>query len=184
MPKDVLRSDLTPAAKLVFVALAAELYNVQTVTMSYAEIGACCHLEERQVRRSVLVLIAKGLVGRRRLSAGRVYEYRLLHRAFGVVPSKESPASTSGPEAPAIRLTCASCRRPCKGLTPAGICRGCKADFDLTARVKEVRVELGPNASAEQIAERMRTLAEDRGQRRLTARVRRVMTAAANGDAA
>ena len=40
MPKDLLRSDLTPAAKLVFVTIAAELYDRQTVEMTHAEIGA------------------------------------------------------------------------------------------------------------------------------------------------
>jgi len=57
----------------------------------------------------------------------------------------------------------------------SGICRGCKADIDLAARVREVRVELGPDASPEQITERMKQLDEDRRRRRLTARVRRVM---------
>lgn len=51
--------------------------------------------------------------------------------------------------------------------------------MDLAARVREVRAELGPDASPEQIAERMRQIAEDRGRRRLTARVRRVMETAA-----
>ena len=42
-----------------------------------------------------------------------------------------------------------------------------------------VRVELGPDASPEQITERMKQIAEERGRRRLTARVRRVMEAVA-----
>jgi DNA-binding transcriptional regulator GbsR (MarR family) len=61
----------------------------------------------------------------------------------------------------------------------AGICRGCKADFDLAARVKQVCTELGANASPEQIAERMKQITEERGKRRLTARVRRVLEAVA-----
>jgi hypothetical protein len=43
---------------------------------------------------------------------------------------------------------------------------------------------LGPDASAEQIAERIKQLAEARKQRRLTGRVRRILTTVANGDAA
>ena len=57
-------------------------------------------------------------------------------------------------------------------LAQAGICRRCRADIDLAA---EVRAELGPNASPEQITERMGEIAEDRGRRLLAARVRRVM---------
>jgi hypothetical protein len=51
--------------------------------------------------------------------------------------------------------------------------------MDLAAREREVRAELGPNASPEQITERMREIAEDQGRRRLTARARRVMEAVA-----
>jgi len=61
----------------------------------------------------------------------------------------------------------------------SGICRGCKADSDLAARVREVQAELGPDASPEQVAERMKEIAEQRGKRRFTARVRRVMGAVA-----
>jgi hypothetical protein len=45
--------------------------------------------------------------------------------------------------------------------------------------VREIRAELWPDASPERIAERMKQIAEDRGRRRLTARVRRVMEAVA-----
>ena len=47
--------------------------------------------------------------------------------------------------------------------------------MELAVQVRAVRVELGPEASPEQIAERLKQVAEDRGRRRLTARVRRVM---------
>lgn len=49
--------------------------------------------------------------------------------------------------------------------------------MDLAARVKEVRAELGQDASPELIDERMKEIDEQRGKRRLTARVRRVMGA-------
>ena len=39
MPKDVLRSDISPAAKLVFAVIAAEMYGRKTVEMTHAEIG-------------------------------------------------------------------------------------------------------------------------------------------------
>jgi hypothetical protein len=39
--------------------------------------------------------------------------------------------------------------------------------MDLAVQVRAVRVELGPDASPEQIAERMRQLAEQLGRRRL-----------------
>ena len=45
--------------------------------------------------------------------------------------------------------------------------------------MREIRTELGTDASPEQIAERMKQIAEDRGRRRLAARVRRVMGAVA-----
>ena len=39
MPKDALRSDISPAAKLVFAVIAAEMYGRKTVEMTHAEIG-------------------------------------------------------------------------------------------------------------------------------------------------
>src|ERR1035441_5424954 len=76
MPKDVLRSDISPAAKLVFAVIAAEMYDRKTVEMTHAEIGVCCHIAARHVKRSIKVLVAEGLVEHRRLSAGCVYQYR------------------------------------------------------------------------------------------------------------
>ncbi len=49
----------------------------------------------------------------------------------------------------------------------------------LAARVKEVRTELGPVATPEQIAARLKQIDEERGGHRLTARVRRVLGAVA-----
>jgi hypothetical protein len=185
LPKDVLRSDLPPAAKLVFAGLAAELFHRDTVEMTHAEIGACCGVGERQVRRSLRALVAKGLIEQRRLSAGRVFQYRLLHAEFGG-PANPQPRSSEArvealvaQPASAAMPVCAQCHLPRRRVYRSGICRGCKAAMDLAARVREVRAELGPDASPEQIAERMKQIAEDRGRRRLTAKVRRVMEAVA-----
>jgi uncharacterized protein (DUF433 family) len=49
----------------------------------------------------------------------------------------------------------------------------------LAARVRAILAELGPGATPEQIAERMKQISEDRVRRRLTSRVRRVMEAVA-----
>jgi hypothetical protein len=175
MPKDVLRSDLTPAAKLVFAAIAAELYRRETVEMTHGEIGECCNVGERQVRRSLQVLVAKGLVEQRRLSVGRVYQYRLLHAEFGSRSNPQPPAAETSIETPIAMPVCAKCHLPRRRLHRSGICRGCKADLDLAIRVRALRAELGPEATPEEIAERMKQIAEQLGQRRLTARVRRVI---------
>ena len=148
MPKDVLRSDLTPAAKLVFVALAAELCRRATVEMTYSELGACCNVGERQVRRSVQALLAKGLVEQRRLSAGRVYQYRLLHAEFGSVSKAEPPTAEKPMEPRKTMLACAKCHQPRPRLHRSGICRGCKADLDSAMRVKVLRVENGIRGNA------------------------------------
>jgi len=74
---------------------------------------------------------------------------------------------------------CAKCRLLRRRLHRSGLCRGCKAQMDLAVQVRTVRVELGPHASPEQIAERVKQIAAERGRRRLTARVRRVMEAVA-----
>jgi len=185
MPKDVLRSALSPAAKLVFAVIAAEMYDRKTVEMTHAEIGACCHIAARHVKRSIKALVAKGLVEQRRLSAGRVYQYRLLHPEFGSRSNAQPQSSETSVEtpvaipAPLSMPVCAKCHLPRRRVYRSGICRGCKAEMDLAARVRAVRAELGPDASPEQITERMKQIAEDRGRHRLTARVRRVMGAVA-----
>jgi hypothetical protein len=56
---------------------------------------------------------------------------------------------------------------------------GARRSPDLAARVRAVRAKLGPDASPERVVERMKEIAEDRGLRCLTARVRRVMEAVA-----
>jgi hypothetical protein len=81
MPKDVLHCDISPAAKLVFAVIAAEMYDRKTVEMTHAEIGACCHKAARHLKRSIKAFVAEGLVEQRRLSAGCVYQYRLLQRS-------------------------------------------------------------------------------------------------------
>ena len=185
VPKDVLRSDISPAAKLVFAAIASEMYDRKTVEMTHAEIGACCHIAARHVKRSIKVLVAGGLVEQRRLSAGCVYQYRLLHAEFGGQRNPQSRSSEGCGETPVTVAAsiaipvCAQCHLPRRRLHRSGICRGCKDGMDLASRVKEIRAELGSDASPEQIAERLKQIAEDRGRRRLTARVRRVMESVA-----
>src|ERR1022692_2517736 len=129
MPKDVLRRDISPAAKLVFAAIAAEMYGRKTVAMTHAEIGACCHIAARHVKRSLKVLVAEGLVEQRRLSAGCVYQYRLIEGGGGSSPPQHSPEISV--EARPAMLVCAQCHLPRRGLDRSGFCRGCKADTDL-----------------------------------------------------
>jgi len=52
----VLRRDISPAAKLLFAAIAAGMYERKTVEMTHAEIGACCHIAARHVKRSIKIL--------------------------------------------------------------------------------------------------------------------------------
>src|ERR1035438_6879241 len=148
MPKDVLRSDISPAAKLVFAVIAAEMYGRKTVEMTHAEIGACCHIAPRRVKRSIKVLVAQGLLEQRRLSAGCVCQYRLLHAEFGGKPSPRQRSSQGCVETPVAVLAsiampvCAQCHLPRRRVYRSGLCRGCVADLDLAARVRAVRAEL------------------------------------------
>jgi len=147
MPVDVLRRDISPAAKLVFAALAAEMYDRKTVEMTHAEIEACCHVAARHVKRSIKVLVAQGLVEQRRLSAGRVHQYRLLHAEFAGRSNPQPPVAETSIETPAAMLTCAKCHLPRRRLHRSGPCRGCKADLDFYIRVRALRVELGPEST-------------------------------------
>ena len=170
----MLRSNISPAAKLVFAAIAAEMYDRKTAEMTHAEIGACCHIAARHVKRSIKVLVVEGLVEQRRLSAGCVYQYRLLHPEFGSRSNPQQQGAQANVGTPIATPACAKCHLP----RPAAVSfrslpRGCTAEMNLAAHVRAVRAELGPDASPEQITQRMKEIAEGRGRRRLTARVRR-----------
>src|ERR1017187_10304510 len=153
--------------------------------MTHAEIGACCHIAPRHVKRSIKALVAKGLVEQRGLSAGRGYQYRLVHAELGGQSNPQPQSSETSVEtplampAPLAMPVCAQCHLPRRRLHRSGICRGCKAEMYLAVQVRAVRAELGPEATPEEIAERMKQIAEQLGRRRLTARVRRVMGAVA-----
>src|ERR1035438_286580 len=68
--------------------------------MTHAETGACCHVAPRRVKRSIKALVAKGLVEQRRLSAGRVYQSRLLHAEFGGQSNPQPQSSETSVETP------------------------------------------------------------------------------------
>lgn len=114
-------------------------------------------------------MVAVGMVEQRRLSVGRVYQYRLLHTEFGRQSDAQPQSSETSVETPVTMPSplampvCAKCHLPRSRVYRSGLCRGCKAAMDLAARVREVRAELGPDASPEQIAERMKQIAEERG---------------------
>ena len=173
---------LSPIAKLVFYALATKAFGTdRTIWMSDGAIARRCGVSRPSVIACMRQLLTEGLVEKVGLPVNQIQAYRICHPLFGKAAGHTvatDPSSSSSPAAMAMR-SCASCHRPCRRLTRAGICRGCQSDSDLAARVREIRSELGPGASPEQIAERMKQIAEDRGRRRLTARVRRVMEAVA-----
>src|ERR1017187_6564520 len=100
VPKDVLRSAISPAAKLVFAAIAAEMYDRQTVEMTHAEIGACCHVAPRHVKRSIQVLVAQGFVEHPRVWAGCFSQSRLLPPQFGGRSNAQPQWSETSVETP------------------------------------------------------------------------------------
>jgi len=166
----------------VFDALATKAcWTNRTLWMSDGAIARRCGASRPSVITGMRQLLDIGLVEKVGLPVKQVQAFRILHPMFGAGSGGVTVADTTEPASPLASPVhaYAHCNRPCKRLTRAGFCRGCKADFDLAARVRDVRTELGPDATPEQIAERMKQIAEDRGRRRLTARVRRVMEAVA-----
>jgi DNA-binding Lrp family transcriptional regulator len=170
----LLDPDLSDKAMRVFGVLALRAFGKSTVALSHEELSASLHCSESAAKRALTELAKRGHIEIVR-THNHPNSYVLRSTVFSAGVCKSSDAI---PETKAVRA-CASCRRPCLRLTRAGVCRGCKADSDLAARVREIRADLGPGSSPEQIAERLKQIAEDRGRRRLTARVRRVLEAVA-----
>lgn len=173
---------LSPIAKLVFYALATKACGTnRTIWMSDGAIARRCGVSRPSVISGMRQLLAVGLVEKVGLPVNQVQAYRICHPMFGSGSGRTEISDSAGASrsTPTPLRSCGSCHRPCNRLTRAGVCRGCKAEMDLAARVKEVRAELGPDASPEQVAQRLEQIAEERGRRRLSARVRRVMEAVA-----
>ena len=170
----LLAPDLSDKAARVFGVLALRAFGKSTVALSHEELATSLHCSESAAKRAISELAEHGHIEIVR-THNHPNSYVLRSTVFSAGAGTPSTAIS---ETNAVRA-CARCRRPCLRLTRAGICRGCKADSDLAARVREIRLELGTEATPEQIAERMKQIAEDRGRRRLTARVRRVMGAVA-----
>jgi DNA-binding Lrp family transcriptional regulator len=170
----LLDADLSDKAARVFGVLALRAFGKSTVALSREELSASLRCSKSAAKRAVAELAERGHIEIVR-THNHPNSYVLRSTVFSAGPVASSAAI---PEGNTVRA-CASCRRPCLRLTRAGICRGCKADSDLAARVRAIRSELGPGATPEQIAERLKQIREERGQRRLTARVRRVMEAVA-----
>ena len=149
--------------------------------MSDGAIARRCGVSRPSVISGMRQLLDVGLVEKVGLPVNQVQAYRICHAMFGAGSGHVNAAGIAEAASPLASAVpaCANCHRPCKRLTRAGICRGCKAEMDLAARVKEVRTELGPDATPEQIAARLKQIDEERGRRRLAARVRRVMEAVA-----
>ena len=170
----LLDADLSDKAARVFGVLALRAFGKSTVALSREELSASLHCSESAAQRAISELAVRGhieIVRTHNHPNSYVLRSTVFSAGVGI-------SAASIPETNVVRA-CASCRRPCSRLTRAGTCRRCKADSDLAARVKEVRTQLGTGATPEQIAERLKLIAEDRGRRRLTARVRRAMEAVA-----
>ena len=173
---------LSPIAKLVFYALAAKACGTnRTVWMSDGAIARRCGVSRPSVISGMRQLLEVGLVEKVGLPVNQVQAYRICHPMFGAGSGHANVADNPEPASPLAlpARACGNCHRLCNRLTRAGLCRSCKADSDLAARINDVRTELGPDATPEQIATRLKQLEEERGRRRLTARVRRVMGAVA-----
>jgi DNA-binding Lrp family transcriptional regulator len=146
-PTDVPSRHLSPIAKLAFYALAAKACGTdRTIWMSDGAIARRCGASRPSVIAGMRQLLAAGLVEKVGLQVNQIQDYRICYPLFGKAsghaPTADLPISSS-PVAMAMR-SCASCHRPCRPLTRAGICRGCQSDSDLVARVREIRSELAP----------------------------------------
>ena len=167
----LLDRDLSDKAVRVFGMLALRAFGKSTVALSREEISASLHCSKSATKRAITELAGRG-----HIEIVRTHNHPNSYVLRSTVFSAAATASPVNPQANPLRA-CANCRRQCLRLTRAGICRGCKTNSELAVRVREIRAELGTGASPEQIAARMKQIAEDRGRRRLTARVRRIMEA-------
>ncbi len=115
-----------------------------TSSVTQEALAAYLGISRRQIRRCV-----KHLETEREISVTRSKDasntYKIVH-FFS--QSKEREASPAGSSKMSL---CACCLKPRKGLSRAGICRGCVAVSMLPIRLAEARAELGPSASPESV---------------------------------
>jgi hypothetical protein len=169
----LLDGELSDKAVRTYGIMALRAFGHSKIALSHPELAASLHCSERAAMRATAELVAREHVDVVRThNYPNVYVLRSTVFQSRAVAGSSPTANAGGPAA------CGKCRRPCERLARSGLCRGCKAEAKLAARVREVRAELGEDALPEQIAERLKQAAEERGRRRLTARVRKVMGAA------
>jgi len=169
----LLDGEISDKAVRAYGIMALRAFGHSKIALSYAELAAGLHGSERAAMRAAAELVARGHV-----DVLRTHNYPNAYVLRSTVfQRREAVGATQAGDAGCLPL-CAKCRRPCRRLARSGLCRSCTAEADLAARVREVRGELGADASPEQIAERLKQAAEERGRRRLTARVRKAMEAA------
>ena len=166
----LLNAELSDKAARLFGVLALRAFGESTVARSHKELARDLSCSESAVKRAVSKLADRG-----HIDIVRTHNHPNSYVLRSTVFTAGTGMSLAAVPEPNVGRACAICRRPCLRLTHGGICRGCKADSDLSARVREIRAELGRDASPERIAGRLKQISEDRGRRRLTARVRRVM---------
>lgn len=129
-----------------------------------AEVAEFLGISERQVKRSISRLVKeRELTIRRERHGGNFYQ--IARPAVGLAVAVRSEAREDD------RKSCPQCLRRVKTLGRAGVCRQCAADADLVGRVAAARQELGPDATAEQLAAFLKN-------QRLANRIRRLLRAA------
>lgn len=117
-----------------------------------------------------------GLIIREKGPAGARNTYRLLSPVFRTAGIKALETKQLDPvlsqQTDGAMPTCGHCKRPVKQLGKTGWCRGCVNDQNRLRQWEAAKVELGPAATEEQIAQHLHI-------RKLTATWRKVIRRAA-----
>lgn len=162
---------LNPVGKLILLAYATESRGTDlAISLTEGQVAERIGASRQTVNATMPLVLKTNLLVPCGEAVNRVQAYKLNHWAFQ--PSAERPAEAPGQKPPIPMFHCSKCDRSVRRLGKTGWCSSCVAELDLQRKIDGALVELGPNATPEQLAAHLKNY-------RLITKIRRMRSAIA-----
>jgi hypothetical protein len=164
----IVDGNLSHFAFRVLALFSVKPLSGDVIELSHKEIAGAMTCSRRQAIRVVVELERAEYIEVARRHNMR-NSYRLILANAGSVASIPAGAVLAVDlKAPTAAVKCGRCRKMCRRVGNAGWCRSCVEASELAARVESARVELGQEATPEQLAAHLKNA-------RLAQRIRRIL---------
>ena len=179
VPADIgLDTGLSDAAARAYMIMALYVGKTSRTSVGMRRLGKLMKRSGPSAANWISELESRGYLKRKQGANGRRNTYEFTSPVFsagrdlpGMLPkSTDVPMSdsTGRPKTLRAAVACARCHVICRKVAKHGWCRGCAVSVDLEARVATARLELGNDATPEQLAAHLKNA-------RLAAKIRRLI---------